>query len=81
MLVFTPNLVPRCALYPFLSVPNFKVMGLRVQVLWQFFQVCEKKKKMKKMSKFLSPNRVFEDSYLRNGWHDFLLIWFENGCN
>ena len=44
-------------------MPNFKVIGLHARILWQFLQVCKKKKKVVSL-------------YFRNGWGDFPQIWY-----
>jgi len=51
MFVFTPNLVPRCTLYPFSRVPNFKAMGLRVPSFMAVFTSVQKKEKEKNQRK------------------------------
>ena len=55
-------------------VPNFKAIGVRVCVLYQFLQVCKKTKKNKKEKK-RRKKRNFGRSYLENGFSDFLQIW------
>ena len=59
-------------------VPNFKVIGARVCILYQFVQVCEntrkKKNKIKKKNN-QEKKRNFGRSYLGNGLSDFLQIW------
>jgi len=57
MLAFKPNLLPKCTLYAFSSVPNFKAIGLCIQVLWQFFCKCLKRReKTMKLCKFLQTS-------------------------
>jgi len=49
----------------FSCVPNFKAIGLRVQILWQFFASVQKKeKKLKEKTKLVCL-------YFRNSWGEF----------
>ena len=70
---FVPNLMLEFAFGLPFCVPNFKAIGVRVCLLQQFLQVCEKTKKKKKKTK--KKKRNFSSSYLGNGWSDFLQIW------
>ena len=49
---FAPNMMLEFALGLPVCVPNFKEIGVRVCVLYQFLQVCENTKKKKTQEKF-----------------------------
>ena len=58
-----------------LSVPNFSPIRARIRVLWRILRSVrnEEEKNEEKLK------RNFVRSYLRNGWSDFLQIWYVNG--
>ena len=66
---FLPKLERRSALMRPLSVPNFSQIRARIRVLWRSVR-NEEEEKTKKLK------RNFVRSYLRNGWSDFLQIWY-----
>jgi len=63
LLVFTPNLVPRCALYPF-NVCQWRKSNYVFAFYGSFLQVCEKKKRKKERTKKMSD---FLKVYI-SGW-------------
>ena len=58
-----------------LSVPNFSPIGARIRVLWQILQSVQNEEKAKKLK------RNYVRSYLRNGWSDFLQMWYVDSPN
>ena len=59
------------------SVPNFSPIGACIRVLWRILRSVrnEEEKKTKKLK------QTFVRSYLRNGWSDFLQIWYVDSHN
>ena len=73
---FLPNLVLRSAVMSPLCVPNVSPIGAHIHVLWQILQsVRNEEEKTKKLK------QTFVRSYLRNGWSDFLQIWYVDSPN
>ena len=52
-----------------LSVPNFSPIGARIRVLWRILQ------SVREVVEVEEKNPNFGQSYLGNGWSDFLQIW------
>ena len=62
-----------------LSVPNFSPIRARIRVLWRILQSVRNEEDEEEKTKKLKRN--FVRSYLRNGWSDFLLIWYVDSPN
>ena len=63
-----------------LSVPNFSPIRVRIRVLWRILRSVRNEEDMKK-KKTKKLKRNFVRSYLRNGWSDFLQIWYVDSPN
>ena len=62
-----------------LCVLNFSPIGARIHVLWWILRsVLNEEVEEKKMKKL---KRNFVRSYLRNGWSNFLHIWYVDSRN
>ena len=60
------------------SVPHCSPIRVRIRVLWQILQSVRNEDEEKKTKKL---TRNFVRSYLKNGWTDFLQIWYVDSHN